>query len=771
MYRVYSDGLLLYHSNLESLKIFNPSVEMEVNKTGSFLFNIFPDHPRYSLIKKLKSIITVYQDDYLLFRGRVLDDEIGWHNEKYITCEGELAFLLDSIIRPYDFTGSITDYLKMLINSHNSQVEAEKRFSLGTVTVTDPNNYIVRSNIDHTATWTELQSKLIDLLGGYIVVRHEDGVQYIDYLKEINLLAPQKITFGKNLLDLKRIRKGADIATAVIPLGAKLEGSDARLTVSAVNNGSDTIVDAEAQAQYGVIVKTVVFDDVTDANNLLTKGKTHLAGLVNLMESIELSAADMATLDNDITSFHIGTQVRVTSEPHGIDQLFMVSKLSIDLQNPAGNHLTLGKTISTFSETVVFKKGDPGKDGHDGKDGQPGSAGRDGVDGVNGKDGKDGKDGVGVASITEQYYLSTSATALAGGTWSGTVPTWVDGRFMWTRSVIAYTNSTSSTTNPKCVTGAKGSTGTAGSPGANGQDGKDGISITTVDVMYYQSTSSTALSGGSWTTTAPAWIDGRFFWEKTVVTYSDGTKDESTPVCITGQKGATGATGSQGAKGDKGDTGSPGKDGINGKDGANGKDAAVQSLTPPADTSYMWLDISLDPPILKRYNTETASWVIVNDTTEVIYNLEQNLEASITKSAQDITLAVSEEYYLKDETDSLISSVGTQIEQTANAVQIQFDQFSADIAAVAAGADAEFEEIRKYIRFEDGKILLGETGNELELVIANDRISFLQDGAEVAYFSNRKLYVTDGEYTHSLHVGKLAITPRTNGNTSINIVT
>lgn len=774
MYRVYSDGLLLYHSKLENLKIFNPSVELEVNKTGSFVFGIPSDHPNYQLIRKMKSIITVYQDDYLLFRGRVLDDEIGWYNEKAVSCEGELAFLLDSIVRPYNFTGSIAAYLKMLLDSHNSQVETEKRFVLGNVTVTDANDYIVRSNIDYTDTWKELNDKLLGLLGGYIIVRHENGVHYLDYLKEINLLAPQKITFGKNLLDLKRIRKGADIATAVIPLGAKLPDSDARLTVASANNGLEVIVDEEAKAQFGYIVKTVILDDVTEASNLLTKGKAHLAGLVKQMESIDLSAADLATVDNDITSFHLGTQVRVTSEPHGIDQLFMVSKLSIDLLNHAANHLTLGKAISTFSESVVFKKGDPGRDGQSGKDGQPGSPGRDGVDGVNGKDGKDGKDGVGVASITEQYYLSTSATALAGGTWSGTVPTWVDGRFMWTRSVIAYTNGTSSTTNPKCVTGAKGSTGSAGS---NGQPGKDGISITTVDVMYYQSTSSTALSGGSWTTTAPAWVDGRFFWEKTVVTYSDGTKDESTPVCITGQKGATGATGSQGAKGDKGDTGSPGKDGINGKDGAdgkdgaNGKDAAVQSLTAPADTSYMWLDISLDPPILKRYNAETASWVIVNDTTEIIYNLEQNLEASITKSEQDITLAVSESYYLKDETDSLISSVGTQIEQTANAVQIQFDQFSADIASVAAGTDAEFEEIRKYIRFEDGKILLGETGNELELVIANNRISFMQDGAEVAYFSNRKMYVTDGEYTHSLRVGKLLITPRSNNNTSINIVT
>ena len=368
MYRVYCDGLLLYDSKLESLKIVNPSVELEVNKTGSFQFIMHADHTRYNLIRKLKSIITVYQGDYLLFRGRVLDDEIGWHNEKTIKCEGELAFLIDSIVRPYEFSGSVSAYLKMLLDSHNAQVEAEKRFVLGKVTVGDANDYIVRSNIDHTDTWKELNAKLLDLLGGYLVVRHENGVHYLDYLKEINLLAPQKITFGKNLLDLKRIRKGADIATAVLPLGAKMEGSDVRLTVSAVNGGSDVLVDEDAEAQFGYIVKTVTFDDVTDANNLLTKGKAHLASLVNQMESIELSAADLATVDNDITSFHIGTQVRVTSNPHGIDQLFMVSKLSIDLLNPAANHLTLGGVVKTFTAQTSKPVEQHVKDGRDGMD-------------------------------------------------------------------------------------------------------------------------------------------------------------------------------------------------------------------------------------------------------------------------------------------------------------------------------------------------------------------------------------------------------------------
>ena len=192
----------------------------------------------------------------------------------------------------------------------------------------------------------------------------------------------------------------------------------------------------------------------------------------------------------------------------------------------------------------------------------------------------------------------------------------------------------------------------------------------------------------------------------------------------------------------------------------------VQSATAPSLTTVVWLDTSLTPPKLKRYDSETAAWIVVNDTSEVVYNLEQNLESSLIKTEEDITATVAEKYYLKEDTDALVSSISTTIEQTANSFTIQFEQFSQDIASVAAGADAEFEEIRKYIRFVDGKILLGEVGNDLELEISNDRISFLQDGAEVAYFSNRRMYITDAQVNHSFQIGSFAFMPRANGNIS-----
>lgn len=530
MFMVYCDGQLLYHSGLDSMQIGNPNLELEVNKSGSFTFTLYPTHPRYGMPEKLKSIITVYQDDYLLFRGRVLDEETTWYNQTYYACEGELAFLLDSILRPYEFSGSITEYLDMLLTSHNAQVDEEKRFVLGNVTVTDPNDYIVRSNIDYTSTWTEMQDKLINLLGGYLTIRHEDGVAYLDYVQDFTLLSPQKIEFGKNLLDLTRIRKGADIATVLIPLGAKLtddEGkeTDKRLTIESVNGGVDFIEDAEAIAQYGIIVKTAIFEDVTEPENLKTKGIAQLAQLVKPLGTIEVTAADMASAGQDIASFHLGTYVQASSAPHGIDQRFLIRKLSLRLLSPAENRMTLGGTLTGLSGSV------------------------------------------------------------------------------------------------------------AGFGHAQG--------------MIVQSVEKTA----------------------------------------------------------------------------------------------------------QKANT-------------AIYNVEQNLMASIQTTEENIKSTVAENYTLKEDTNAIITDVRTEISQTKDSYDIQFTRFRQDIDSVAAGTDAEFEEIRKYIRFVDGKILLGEVGNELELQIANDRISFLQDGAEVAYFSNRKLYVTDTQILHSLQLGSFAFMPRDNGNLS-----
>lgn len=459
MYRLYCDNQLLYHSNLESLQILPPALELERNRAGKLTFGVPASHPRYGLIQRMKSIITLYQGDYLLFRGRVLDEESGWYNEKKVTCEGDLAFLLDSVQRPFSFSGTLAEFLAYVLQLHNAQVGAEKHFLPGQVTAGGTVDY---NTTEYLSTKETLEKALFEPLGGYFQTRYENGAAYLDYLADVTLLAPQKIEFGKNLLDLKRSRKGADIATVVIPLGAKLkdeEGNDTgqRLTIADVNGGADYVQDEAAISQYGVIVKTAIFDDVTDPETLKARGQAQLADFVNLPDTIEMTAADMADAGLDIASFHLNTQVQAASPPHGIDHRFAVTKLSIaNLFDPASHKLTLNGTALTFSGAMQN-----------------------------------------VESQQRQILQTMERTA-----------------------------------------------------------------------------------------------------------------------------------------------------------------------------------------------TQTA---------ETVYNLEQNLLATLQVTANNIQSIVAETYTLKDDTDALISSISTEIEQTKNSFEIMFTQFSQDLAAAAAGTDAEFEEIRKYI--------------------------------------------------------------------------
>lgn len=91
-YKVYCDDFLILDTQRSDLILFEPQLNLEVNKTGSFTFGINSSHPHYDKPKKLKSIVRVYQDEYLLFRGRVLNDSQDWYNKKQVSCEGELAF-------------------------------------------------------------------------------------------------------------------------------------------------------------------------------------------------------------------------------------------------------------------------------------------------------------------------------------------------------------------------------------------------------------------------------------------------------------------------------------------------------------------------------------------------------------------------------------------------------------------------------------------------------------------------------------------------------
>lgn len=584
----FSDDKRILDTSLEQLKLINPKVSQEDNKVGAFTFTIYPDHPYYNFIEKMKSIITVYEDGIKepLFRGRIYDEKTGFYNEKQVSCEGELAFLLDSIQRPYSFpdegqSGTPAELFTQYINNHNAQVDEARQFKVGNITVTDPNDYIVRSNSDYVSTWDELNAKLIDHLGGHLWVRHEADGNYIDYLADFEVLSNQVIEFGKNLLDLEKNIKAENFATALIPLGYKLkdeQGNETgeRLTIKDVNNNVDFVYNAEAVDKYGYIFITNTWDDVTEAYNLKTKGQAYIDNIAQFTASIEVSAADLngATINGEVAnvnSFRIGRYVKVNTIPHSIqNQNFIVSKLSRELLKPENTKLVLGTTYKTLTEKQLSQ-----------------------VEQLN-------------------QYVQTVSHEI--------------------------------------------------------------------------------------------------------------------------------------------------------KNIKKGRDAAIQSDTEPTDKDYMWLDTSANPPILKRWNGD--AWVIVNDMTDTIALLEQRFTADINTSERSLKQTMSESYYTKEAADKLLGLVSSSLEHTAQGFEMQFNNLNKNLDDVSNNADTRFQEISKYIRFVNGNIVLGVAGSELVLKVQNDRISFLQNNTEVAYFSDRKLYVTDGEYTNSLQLGKFAFIPRTNGNLS-----
>lgn len=196
----------------------------------------------------------------------------------------------------------------------------------------------------------------------------------------------------------------------------------------------------------------------------------------------------------------------------------------------------------------------------------------------------------------------------------------------------------------------------------------------------------------------------------------------------------------------------------------NGEDSTIQSDTEPEEKNHLWLNTSLNPPVLQQWNNE--EWVIVNDVQGQFQSLRQEFNSEIDRTSETIKTEVSENYYSKEQADDLKKAISTQFEQTNDHFMFSFNEFSNNLDEFKQDTNDEFKNISKYIRFVDGKIILGMEENELECRIANDRISFFQNGVEVAYFTNNKFYVSDGEFTNSLTLGNFAFVPRENGNLS-----
>lgn len=528
MTQVYADGSLIYDSRIQELALLELSVELGLEKAGTATIMLPPDHPFYGAFVSYRTEVTIYRDNVLLFRGRVLYPSDDFLRCRTITCEGERCFLRDGVMRPYLYQDSPAAVFDAVIGLYNAQVEAFKQFKVGTVTVSDPNDYI-RLESESAEAFSDTVDKLVERCGGYIVFTTDaDGQRCINWLADVNYSNNQAVEFGENLLDFSRTGENTDLATVIVPYGAKDETSGTRVTIESVNNGLDYIQDDEAVALRGVVAKAVTWDDITEPANLLTKARQYLEESKQAITSLELTAVDLSIIDKSIDSFRVGDVIRVRSKPHGVDDDYRLTERKMDLLHPAGDRITLGKSLATLT----------------------------------------GADAAG---------------------------------------------------------------------------------------------------------------DRRSAYE-------------------------------------------------------------LQKVERNVVSGYT-LDVSAQ---IEAVKVELASL--------------------IQQTGDAIQLEVSEQYATNDTVTSAISTTMTQL---AEQFEFLFTELQTTVDANDAEAREQFSEIKKYIRFVDGNIILGEEGNEITLRIENDRISFLDAGAEVAYFSNQQLTVVDGSFLHSLRVGKFAFIPRENGNLSL----
>lgn len=538
MYKVYLDNELLYCPSVSALSLEALSLNLELNATNVCEFSILPENPCYEKIKKRKSIIKVYDDGYRVFRGIVQDSKRDFLNGLQVTCEGELAFLRDSIQRTYAVKGTVEAFFAFLIREHNKQMDGERQFKIGRCTVKASEEEMLYEDSQYMNTWENLQKNLLDAFGGYLWTREEEDGVYIDYLEDFETLNQQRVEFGKNLLDFEESVKGAEIKTAIIPLGCKVkteeEGeAERRLDITSVNDGLDYVFSEEAVEKYGLIFETVVWDEVNLPEELLQKGKEELKNYIHLAQSIEIQAVNLHQINQDIRSYRLGQYTRVVSRPHRFDEVLLTRKLDLDLLDPASGTLHLGVERKSFVDRQ--------------------------------------------------------------------------------------------------------------------EDDKD-----VVHAMIERVESDFELN----------------------------------------------------------------------------KDRAEQHLG------------------------------------ESINQVYENVYSAIKQASDSVMIQVGEECYLKADVDEMVKSMNTEYRQLSDRFEFHFREFVENLEGMKTDTDEKFQDVLKYIHFQDGSIMLGQTGNAFQLRITNNRIQFLENNVEVAYIADRKIYITDGEFINSLKIGSFAFRPRKNGNLS-----
>lgn len=396
--------LLLYRPNDPQALVLSPKLTREVSKGGSLVFTMTRDHAQYDMLQKLSTVVQVRRDGKEIWRGRVLKHEADFYNRRVVYCEGALSYFNDSSITPFNYKGTLRQFLQHLIDAHNDQVKSKmKCFQLGTVTAAlgnlvvqfgDADQYGVGE--DYGKVWDILDKLVLKVFGGYFYCGFDAAtgynvLNYCDQAVEAKRQTAQKIEYGRNLLNLSETTDATDLYTRIYPIGNKhtvdtskwyyklmwwrdpskdkheerwgIMETDAATVAQylpasgySYNLEEGWIQNNAAVQKFGIITRIVELD-TDSANDTFAAGVQALQQNYAMKTSYVIRAVDLVDAGYDTDRLDFSMYSHIISAPHSVDAVMLCTKLVEPLEKPAQKEFTFGMTRRTLTDRQVANMG------------------------------------------------------------------------------------------------------------------------------------------------------------------------------------------------------------------------------------------------------------------------------------------------------------------------------------------------------------------------------------------------------------------------------
>lgn len=371
-----------YRATERKNKLSVANITTAINAIDALTFTIYPNNDGYESLQPFYTVVKVWntQKARFDFVGRVISATPEMDNNgkvyKSVVCEGRYAYLRDSLqmyvaLQLYvgdESRTAVQEFIDVLLAVHNEQMPAEKQIQRGNVTMAAGEN--VYCAIDYTTTFDVLKTKLLDVYGGEMRVREENGVLYLDYVEQFGTTRSTKIAVARNMQSARRELDATGIITRLIPLGHKLTTTetnidengkettteieiDERLTIASVNDGVNYVEDKTAAELYGVIYGVQIWDDVTLPQNLKSKGETWLIENNRIAVTNTITALDLSIIGLDIDDIVCGDSYPTENPLIGLDDILRVVKKSINVVQPQKSTFEMGNKSLSLSDFLI----------------------------------------------------------------------------------------------------------------------------------------------------------------------------------------------------------------------------------------------------------------------------------------------------------------------------------------------------------------------------------------------------------------------------------